>query len=169
MIEESKVCTCCKQTKPIEEFKWRNKKMGERTNLCKKCSNEKNIKYAKKRKKTTKRIELSFTEEEMALIKEHALENNTTTGRYIKKLALDKKIGKEIIWKDIEKYGEIKTMLSMFTNQVKRVGNNVNQLAYAYNSTGEINQTGISNLPAYMEYVVKMLNQLEELIQDGIV
>lgn len=166
MIEETKTCTCCKETKAVDQFKWRNKKMGERTNLCKKCANEKNKKYPKKKK--YKKVELNFTEEEMALIKERSNENNTTTGRYLKKLALDKKIGKEIIWKDIERFNEIKAMLSIFTNQTKRIGNNINQLAYVYNSTGEINQKGISNLPAYMEYVVKMLNQLEELMTDGI-
>ncbi len=164
---ESKVCICCKQSKPIEEFKWRNKALNEKTNLCKKCSNERNKKYTRKKKKT-KDIHLSFTEEELSLIKEKAKEMNTTTGRCIKKIALGKKVEKEIIYKDIEKYGEIKAMLSMFTNQVKRCGNNLNQLAYAYNSTGEINQPGISNLPAYMKYINQMLNQLEEMLQDGI-
>ncbi len=167
MIEESKTCTCCKQTKPIEEFKWRNKKMGEKANICKKCSNERNKTYPKKKK--YKEVKLNFTEEEMALIKEHASENNTTTGRYLKKLALEKKIEKEIIFKDIEKHGEITAMQSIINHQVKRIGNNINQLAYAYNSTGDINQPGMNNLPAYMEHLVKILNQLEELMKDGIV
>ena len=166
-MEQTKTCTCCKQTKPIEEFKWRNKKMGEKAGICKKCSNERNKTYPKKKK--YKEVKLNFSEEEMALIKEHASESNTTTGRYLKKLALDKKIGKEIIWKDIKNPKQIIAMQSIINHQVKRIGNNINQLAYAYNSTGDINQPGMNNLPAYMIHIIKLLENFEELLKDGIV
>lgn len=166
---DTKRCICCKQEKPIEEFKFKNKRLGERTNLCKQCSNERNLKYQKKKKKDTKEVKLSFTQEQAQVLLEKAREVNTTTGRYIKRLALEKPITEtKIVYKDIERYNEIKTMLSMFTNQVKRIGNNVNQIAYHMNIGDNINVKSM-DLNSYLKFVVEKLDQLEELMQEGIV
>ena len=165
---ETKRCISCKQEKPIEEFKYKNKRLGERTNLCKKCSNERNVKYPKK-KKDTKEVKISFTQEQAQVLLEKAREVNTTTGRYIKRLALEKPITEtKIVYKDIERYEEINTMLSIFTNQVKRIGNNVNQIAYHMNIGDNINVRGM-DLNSYLKFVAEKLDQLEELMQEGIV
>ena len=165
---ETKRCISCKKEKPIEEFKYSNKRLGERTNLCKECSNKRNAKYPKK-KKDTKEVKISFTQEQAQVLLEKAREVNTTTGRYIKRLALEKPIIEtKIVYKDIERYNEIKSMLSMFTNQVKRIGNNVNQIAYHMNIGDNINVKSM-DLNSYLKFVVDKLDQLEELIQEGIV
>lgn len=164
---ETKRCISCKQEKPIEEFKYSNKRLGERTNLCKQCSNKRNAKYPKK-KKDTKEVKLSFTQEQAQVLLEKAREVNTTTGRYIKRIALEKPITEtKIVYKNIERYEEIRTMLSIFTNQVKRIGNNVNQIAYHMNIGDNINVKSM-DLNSYLKFVVEKLDQLEELMQEGI-
>ena len=165
----NKKCNCCGSVKPIEDFKWSNRREGTRANVCKKCDAEKQAKYQRKKRLENKEVKFTINKAQEEVIKQKAGDLNLTINRYAKNLLLEKEIGREVIFKDIERYGEIKALLSMLINQTKRIGVNINQLAYAYNSTGEINQPGISNLPAYMKYVSQMLNQLEELMQEGIV
>ena len=125
-MEEMKRCNHCNELKPIEEFKWRSKKEGERTNLCKKCDNERRVALQKKRRKENKEVKFMLTLDQYKALEDRSKELNTTPNKYIKRVILEDQ-GPIVITKEGENSAAIKELLSSIDYQLGKWGTNLNQ------------------------------------------
>ncbi len=126
MIEETKKCNCCGSVKPIEQFKYANKKEGTYKNICKQCDSERQSKLQKKRRKENKEIKFMLTLDQFKVLEEKAKELNTTPNKYIKRVILEDK-GPIVITKEGEHSLEIKDLLSKIEYHLSKWGTNLNQ------------------------------------------
>lgn len=67
---ESKVCTKCKEEKPLENFDWRSKAKGRRQSICKSCTSE----YHKQRRPALRQKLNAYASEYRAQNRENAKE-----------------------------------------------------------------------------------------------
>jgi hypothetical protein len=126
IMEETKKCNCCGQVKPIEQFKCASKLEGTYKNVCKQCDSEKQIKYAKKRRKENKEVKFMLTLDQYKALEERSKELNTTPNKYIKRVILEDH-GPIVITKEGENSSAIKELLSSIDYQLGKWGNNLNQ------------------------------------------
>ena len=161
-MEEYKICTCCGQKKKLEDMKWRSRINNERSNLCKACDSAKKVKYQKKRKAEMEEIKITITKEQKEALKEKAKELNTTAGRYLKRLATEEQ-KQVVIYKEVENYSEVKTLLSQIGTELSKWGSNLNQLAK--NSNIEV-KGGFFNFGKKKDDNSEKINELAEVISD---
>ena len=126
MMEETKKCNCCGKIKPIDQFKCASKLEGTYKNVCKQCDSEKQIKYAKKRRKENKEVKFMLTLDQYKALEDKSKELNTTPNKYIKRVILEDK-GPIVITKEGENSAAIKELLSSIDYQLSKWGTNLNQ------------------------------------------
>ena len=126
MIQETKKCNKCGEVKPIEEFKYSSKINGTRTNLCKKCDNERRVALQKKRRKENKEVKFMLTLDQYKALEDRSKELNTTPNKYIKRVILEDQ-GPVVITKEGENSATIKELLSSIDYQLGKWGTNLNQ------------------------------------------
>lgn len=164
-MEDVKKCNKCGEVKPIEEFKYSSKVNGTRTNLCKKCDNERRVALQKKRRKENKEVKFMLTMDQYKALEDKSKELNTTPNKYIKRVILEDK-GPIVITKEGENSAAIKELLSNIYYELKRWGVNVNQMA----KNSNIESKGFSFFKKkddQSEKIDKVLNVLEKLTIDN--
>ena len=164
-MEDVKKCNKCGEVKPIEEFKYSSKVNGTRTNLCKKCDNERRVALQKKRRKENKEVKFMLTLDQYKALEDRSKELNTTPNKYIKRVILEDK-GPIVITKEGENSAAIKELLSNIYYELKRWGVNVNQMA----KNSNIESKGFSFFKKkddQSEKIDKVLNVLEKLTIDN--
>ena len=164
-MEDVKKCNKCGEVKPIEEFKYSSKINGTRTNLCKKCDNERRVALQKKRRKENKEVKFMLTLDQYKTLEDRSKELNTTPNKYIKRVILEDK-GPIVITKEGENSAAIKELLSNIYYELKRWGVNVNQMA----KNSNIESKGFSFFKKkddQSEKIDKVLNVLEKLTIDN--
>lgn len=126
MIQDVKKCNKCGEVKPIEDFKYSSKMNGTRTNLCKKCDNERRVALQKKRRKENKEVKFMLTLDQYKALEERSKQLNTTPNKYIKRVILEDQ-GPIVITKEGENSAAIKELLSSIDYQLSKWGTNLNQ------------------------------------------
>ena len=58
-MEEVKMCSCCKETKAVEEFHWKNQSIGIRQYQCKSCHKKVNASHYENNKSDYKQRSMS--------------------------------------------------------------------------------------------------------------
>lgn len=103
------------------------------------------------------RIKVSYSEAELAIVGEAAARDNQALAAWVGAAALD--VAKEKVVPVSADARDVLTDLIQARNQVSRIGNNVNQIAKALNSEGEVTAAQIA---AVLESAFRAIHRLDE-------
>ena len=155
---ELKKCNGCGRELPYtnEFFNYRNKSKNILQSRCKECT-RKATKISKEINEKTS-FNIQVTAEQKRLIENNAKATGLTLSKYLKYAIIK---NKPIIIRDLIELQPIENAFSGVEHQVKKLGNNANQIAKRLNEGGYIPNETILQLVSVMELIDKRISLIE--------
>lgn len=161
---EMQKCLRCGEELPFtnEYFNYRNKSKNILAKHCKKCQKEYDKKSKEKDGNKTETITIKLTKKEKKQIEENAKKLDITVAQYSRYVLMK---NRPIIIKNLIELEPIEKSIGDLIYQIKKIGNNLNQISKNLNQGGYIdNKTVLSiiNVSEKLDKRVKLISNTIE-------
>lgn len=161
---ENKKCIRCGVVYPFtsEYFYYRNKSKGVLYSHCKKCQSKSIHKAEKNNNNKIKHLHIKINEDEKKIIEENAQRMGLDISKYVRLVLLT---NKPVVIKDIADFTEVENVVGNIDYEIKKLGNNVNQIAHRLNAGKGVSLNTVNALVDVLERLNKRMERINSVIE----